>query len=217
MTHASKNCVVEIQLAGVKLEAYYSEEPLDGYNYTIETNGGAGQHKGSMQSFYARRLGGVSASDFPDHTELSIYEYKSGFKYISMVYIRKKRGVAELGYVMHIDFANWDLPESLAIFFDRFCKAIEANGLFSDIVREQTEYGYDLCINVELGPDDDIYGRMRGAEDVLDSLYRRELVPDKASMHKYGEDRFHWWIRYVLVPLVCSGGIAAVLVKYLLS
>lgn len=217
MVTVSDNSIVKLELVGEVLDAYFSEEPPDGYNYTIEVDGSSTRSKGSRQSFYARKLSGLSASDFPDQTDLSIEGYRSGFKYISMAWVRKKQGVAKIQYAVHMDFANWDLPESLASFLDRFCKAIEDTGQVSDYERERSEYGYDLYITVDLKLEDDIYKRMCGIEDILESIYRRELVPATAKTEKYGDDRFHWWIRYVLVPLVCSGGIAAILVKYLLS
>lgn len=131
-----------------------------------------------------------------------------------MVYVQKKSGKCQLKHVLDFNYFDWDMPESLGSFLDRYKEKIKEIPNFISVRKERSDYGYSIDFISSVDALEDIYYQIRNIEDSLESLYRENLtIPAHAETKKYGEDRIHWWIRYVIVPLIGSSTIAAALVK----
>jgi hypothetical protein len=159
----------------------------------------------------------MTFDQFPDSLELSIYQPQLQFHPIDMIYVSKS-SIASIRIMMSFYFSTWEMPESLGSFVERYAKAISQRPEILDASSEKNDVGYGVYCEIQPGWSKDIYRCIQELENTVLSLYRQQIVPPTAqAKEKYGEERLHWWIRYVIVPVVCSGGIAAILVKYLLQ
>ena len=207
---------MEVAIGKAHLEAIYDATPLDGYTHTIQVD--SNLVGASDKKFYPRQLSGICGRDFPDRCELIFSSFKSGFRNIYYMRIHKLRGICNVSLTVSFDFSKWDLPESLGSFVDRFTAAVLKDSLFCGAVSSKCDYGFDIDCSVPINDFEDVFSKISEAEAKLESLYRKHLVPaaDLTSV-KYGEERMHWWIRYVFVPIICSSTIAAVIARYLLK
>ena len=204
-----------VQIGTNELEASVSENPIDGFRFTVEANGDPKLK--IPQLFYPTQLTGVKAEQFPDSLDLHIYNVSSGFRFIDMVSVTKLEGNCFFKNWISFGFQNWDLGESLGSFIDRYADALRNSSLKVKVETYKDEYGYSMISTIPVAPEESIYDRMSKLEELQETTYRKQLLPSKTEeSKKYGEERIHWWIRYVIVPLVCSGAAATVIGAYLL-
>lgn len=203
-----------IQIGSKELECNFDENPDDGFHTWLDAVGDpAVKH---AQKFYPANFQGISGEQFPDSVWFSIYNLKRGFRFIDSIVVKKLNGKCTLVNSMSIDFQFWDLEESLGSFIDRYADALRNSPLGVKVETEKTEYGYYLTSTIPVAPGDGIYSRLIKLEELQESTYRKQLVPVKShASNRYGEERIHWWIRYVIVPLLGSSAVAAVLGAYL--
>jgi hypothetical protein len=206
---------IKFKIGNKELEATHDKAAADGYLYSVEASGNPKERH--MQQVFPRMMAGITGSTFPDSCELFIYDVRSGFGKICMIYVHKLRSICKTKLTVSFNFMNWDLPESLGSFVDRYITGLRDSFPISEITSSRSEYGYDVDLSILIGNNEDIYRSIMSMEGALESKYRKLLVPPSESTTKYGESRLHWWIRYVIIPLACSGTIAAVIGKYLLK
>lgn len=207
----------EIIKIGLKeLAAYVERDAVDAYKFSIETSGN--KREKYAQTFYPISLGEETGESFPNDTELSIYNVESDFRVINTIWIKKKNGVCKISLNINVCYSNWGLHESLGYFIDRYKAALTKTKLFEEVTSSKEEYGYYLeCVST-VENDASIYRSYSKIESSLESTYRNTLIlTQEKSVSSFSEGRLHWWVRYVAVPLVGSGTIAAVIAKYLLA
>lgn len=203
-----------LTIGSEQLEAYYDPSPLDGYNYSIEVN--LGKPRPGDTRYFPRKLADVAASEFPDSCDLNFESVPSSFRHIHFLNVRKKNGLCNISATVSLCFSNWDLPESLSSFVDRYSKSLIGTDFFTSISAQRSDYGFDLICTASADGSDDLFSDIEAIESKLESVYRNSLIPDQSAPTKtYGEERRHWWIRYVIVPILCSGSVAGVLAYYL--
>lgn len=206
-----------ISIGAHSIEAWYDEHSEDGFRYFAALNGNPSfPNEGK---FYLTFLNSVSCDDMPDLTHLVISYSKSEFRKVNFVVIKKVGAVCELGITLALNYQEWEAAESVGKFVYRFLDSIK-NELGFDANPIKTEDGYFVeCWSKKVNVSD-IYSWYSNMEHSLEKVYQRELnnpprlFPDTP---KYGEGRLHWWVRYVFVPLIGSGTIAAIIAKYLLQ
>lgn len=204
----------KIEIGQYELEANYDEIPRDGFRYTISTIGNSRDKQG--QKFYPHHLKGMHSGSFPDSVDLIIYNAKAEFRHIDSIWVRKLDGKCSIMNSISLSYSDWELPDSLSNFVDRYVKALREEINIAEVTFSKDEYGYSIYCTVNISESGDIYSSIEKLEETQEFLYRKSLVkPDTKTSEKYGEERWHWWIRYVIVPLIGSGTIAAVLANYL--
>ena len=202
-----------VEINGNLLVAFYDEAPSDDCVYSIETTSNSGNKYG--QHFFPRKLSGLSGDDFPSSTSLAIYDLKSGFKFLDMLYVRRCGEDTSLELLGSIDFHSWDLPESLGTFIDRYVAKLRESELVHSVSATREDYGYFIKCAAPVGSED-LFSKFSELEGIMESTYRNYLLPAESNPPQaYGDGRLHWWIRYVIVPLVGSGAVAAVFARYL--
>lgn len=203
----------KIKIGEYALEAHYDENPRDGFRYSIDTNGNPREKQG--QKFYPHFLKGLNGGSFPDSVDLNIYDAKRKFRHIDSIWVRKLDGKCSIKNSMSFYYSDWELPESISQFVDRYIAALREQRNIEKVTFSKDEYGYNIFCAVSVSGSENIYSSIESLEENQEFLYRKLLIkPDTKSSEKYGEGRLHWWIRYVIVPLIGSGTIAAVLAKY---
>lgn len=204
----------EVEIGEHKLEAHYDESPRDGFRYSIDAIGNSHDKRG--QKFYPHFMKGINGSSFPDSVDLHVYDVKRKFRHIDSIWVRKVDGRCSIMNSMSLYYPDWELPESISNFVDRYVKALRKQCDIAEVEFSKDEYGYNIFCTVNISESEDIYSGIEKLEEAQEFLYRKLLIkPDKKVSEKYGEGRLHWWIRYVIVPLIGSGTIAAILANYL--
>ncbi len=199
---------IKIKIAQQELDAHYDEQCTYGYMYTVEASGNPSSKY--MQKFFPGRLSGVNCSALQDKLDLCIYDLKTGFRHIESMWVRKREGKCHIQNSISFEYTNWDLPESLSSFIDRYASGLKESGQITEVRADKNEYGYYVMSTVELTETDDICKKVDSLEELQESIYRKTIIkPQNIQVTKYGEERRHWWIRYVIVPLIGSGAIAA--------
>lgn len=205
-----------VKIGPYEVEGWESDDDL-AYRYVIDASGEP--NSSWSQKFYATYLKRVSERDLPDALSLTIQNPNQDFKKLNFIEIRKKGNNTNFTFILCFDYVLWDMKESLPSFVDRFIDVLRKN-LGTEVKPVKTEYGYFVEVTFSLTGVDDVFTFYTKYEHEIDRLYRGSLIREgklEKSASSYGEDRFHWWIRYVIVPLACSGTVAAVLAKYLLN
>lgn len=206
----------KIKIGDCEVEAWYSPESSDGYKYYIDVDPFSEER--AFQQFHLMRLRRISKKELPDSCHIVFQSPKSEFKRVNFVEIKLNKGVCELEIILCIDYRDWEMKESVASFVDRFCDSVKKITIDA-ATPVRTEYGYFIHCKFNITEAKDIYEYYSEKESELERVYRATLASDAVDVaaQKYGEDRLHWWIRYVIVPLAGSGAIATVLAKYLLK
>lgn len=206
----------KIQIGTHSIETWFDEDAGDGFKYYAELHGNPSLPCG--EKFYITFFNNVGCDEIPDSTHLVISLTKSEFKRINFVILKKKMAVCELGITLRIDYLEWEMSESVGKFVYRFVDSIKKE-LGFDANPVKTEYGYFIECWSRKANVPDIFSWYSDMGHSLEKIYQRELVNPTVLAtvkQKYGDGRLHWWIRYVVVPLIGSGTVAAVIAKYLL-
>lgn len=205
-----------IQIGAHSIEAWYNEHSEDGFRYFAELDGNpTWPNEGK---FYVTFFNGVGCAAIPDSTHLVILYTGSQFRKVNFVIFKKAEFECELGITLALNYQDWEMAESVSKFVYRFADSIRSE-LGFDVKPLKTEYGYFVECWSRKTNVTDIFSWYSDMEHSIERIYQRELVnPSVLSQagQKYGEGRIHWWMRYVVVPLIGSGTIAAVIVKFFL-
>lgn len=206
----------KLLIGGYEVDAWYSSELYNGYAYLIDIS--PCPEENLYQHFHLMRLRGISPKELPDSCHIIFQSPKSEFKRVSFVEIKSNKGLYELEIILCIDYRDWEMKESVPSFVDRYCDTLKKS-VTQTITPVRTEYGYYVHCIFNISEVKDIYEFYSEKESEIERTYRNTLATDSTEVdsHKYGDDRLHWWVRYVFVPLAGSGAIATILVKYLLK
>lgn len=206
----------KLRIGDCEVEAWHSSDPGDGYEYSIDVR--SYSEESMYPQFHLMRLRRVRPKELPDSCHIIFQSPKSEFKRVNFVEFKSNKGVYELEIILCIDYRDWEMRESVASFVDRFCDAVRKS-ITDEVTPIRTEYGYFIHCPFNISETKDIYEFYSEKERELERVYRNSLAfnPTEVVSKKYGEDRLHWWVRYVIVPLAGSGAIATVLAKYLLK
>jgi len=197
------------------LEAYIHDPPINGVRYSIEASGN--QRQKSQQQLHPVQFLDTTFDQLPDALSVSIYEVQTSFQPIDMVYVSKTTKYA-VSVLMSFSFSTWEMPESLGKFVERYVKGLHEAANIVEASCDKSEYGFDVFCEASPASSEKIYRIIQELEVTAASVYRETIIPPVATQKKTAsEAHWQWWIRYVLVPIVCSGSVAAVLAKYLLQ
>lgn len=207
-----------LEIGAYPIEVWRYDPPLDNIVYSAEL--AADPRAPEQYRFFISYLKGVGCRDLPDNLSLRIACSHSPFRRINMVQLQKrqKRGCM-LKVVLDFDYQNWEMAESIGSFVSRYVETINQE-LNTYAVSEKSENGYLIECTFSDANIPDILKWYSNCENALERIFQREIInpPDAKNEKKsYGEEKYHWWLRYVLVPLVASGAIAAVLAGYIMQ
>lgn len=203
-----------IRIGRRDLKAYEDDPLLDGVRYTIEANGN--QRRKNEQHLHPIQFTGTTFDKLPDALEVLIYEVQTSFQPISMLSV-SKAAENRIRFLMSFSFSTWEMPESLGIFVERYVSGLNASPEVAEATFSKGEYGFEVTCEARPSGDIDIFGVIQRLEVTAASVYRDTIIPPSEPTAKVVEVPWQWWLRYVIVPVVCSGGVAAVLAKLLLQ
>lgn len=206
----------KLKIGDCEVEAWHSSDSSDGYEYLINIGPYSEESiYGQFNLMYLRR---IIPKELPDSSHIVFQSPKSEFKRVNFVEFKSKKGVYKLEIILCIDYRDWEMKESVASFVDRFRNAVKKS-ITDAVIPVRTEYGYFIHCQFNISEAKDIYEFYSEKESELERMYRATLASNLSEVvsQKYGEDRLHWWVRYVIVPLAGSGAIATVLAKHLLK
>lgn len=192
------------------------EPPFEGkWRYLVNGDGHERAHSGHHLSPY--NLRGLRPIDVPNGLSLSIYRPKSSFRLLNSFELRKLDDECQISVTVDLAFADWHLPKNLRDFVDDYRSSLsKVVTNLVNVTADQDEVGYSLTCAVKVSPLEDFFAAYTNlAEEVL-VAYRQalaDLVRPNAPMQPISPTDGHgprWWIRYVVVPIIGSGAVAAV-------
>ncbi|WP_143599070.1 hypothetical protein [Variovorax boronicumulans] len=191
------------------------EPPFEGkWRYLVSGEG----HEGADldHRLAPHNLRGLRPTDVPNGLSLSIYRPKSSFHLLSSFALRKLDDESQISVNVDLAFADWHLPMNLRDFADDY-RALLLKVLTNavNVTIDQDEVGYSLTCSVKVPPSNDFFAAYGSLADEVLAAYRKalaELVRPSKSTHVASPTDAHgprWWIRYVVVPVLGSGAVAA--------
>lgn len=175
----------KLQIGDCEVEAWYSSEPGDGYEYSIDVS--PFSEESILPQFHLMRLRRIGPKKLPDSCHIVFQSPKSEFKRVNFVEVKSNKGVYELEIILCIDYRDWEMKESVASFVDRFCDSIKKS-ITGMVTPVRTEYGYFIHCPFNISETKDIYELYCEKESELERVYRDTLAFDLAEKisQKYG-------------------------------
>lgn len=191
------------------------DPPFEGkWRYLISGEGHERAQPGHHLS--PHNLRGLRPSDVPNGLSLSIYRPKSYFRPLSSFELKKVDDESHISVSVDLSFADWHLPKNLRDFADDY-RSVLLSGLSNlvSVTIDQDEVGYSLTCIVKVPPAEDFFAAYTNLAQEVSAAYRQalaELVQPSATTQSTSPTDSHgprWWIRYVVVPVLGSGAVAA--------
>ncbi len=174
-----------------------------------------GENSSIGETFQLRELSGVMSNEFPNNVQLTIQFCKNIFSQLNFVELLKTQGTLSVKIIFFISYKNWDSSESVEVFCDRLSEKINKdNRMRSKPAKD--EVGVFLENSFVIATNIDLYEAIDKEIVYLTKTWRCCRTPTfeyPKVKESYGEGRYHWWMRYVAVPIITSGAIAALLIK----
>lgn len=165
-------------------------------------------------------LAGVKAESIPRGFQVTIYQPEARATGLDVLAIDNIRHGLRMLIALRFYFSDWSRRVNLMDFAQTFRGLIEQElTACRDVRFEKDEYGVSLWISLSMKPGDDCYESYTETESAIANLHRRALAEADHRLQSTAapsDAGFRWWLRYVIVPIV-SGGTLAALVVWLLS
>lgn len=202
------------------LSGHFCDPPLDG-RYRYVTDGTSDERDRICQHLFVHDFRDVRPSDLPNGISINIQNPKSEFRQVNLVEIRKVEDQSELAIVLSFDYADWHLPLNLQYFAERYRDALLQqvdNARSCDV--DQSDVGLFINCSIVVTPDINYLSAYRKADVQVLAAYRKCLADIYRQQHSTKEETApaqvedsvgaKWWFRYVIVPVIGSGTVAAI-------
>lgn len=164
---------------------------------------------------FIRDLKGVAPRQFPNLFRVMIYGItEANFSYASDVCFRRHHSEAEISYTFDIDHLKWDQPINFKHFLSVFCDVLRTQlPRVNDVSQEHMEGLTFVTVDIGMDLDADCFNVFREVDLNMIRLFRqtldRPMKLEISSASEKSDTGLKWWMRYVIVPVACSSGFAA--------
>lgn len=201
------------------LSGHSCDPPLDGkYRYAME--GTSNERDRIVQHLFIHDFREVRPVDLPNGVSIHISNPKSEFRQVNFAEIKKINDQSELTIILCFDYVDWHLPLNLQHFAERYSGTLLRqvdSAIRCDI--DQTEVGLFINCSIVVAPETNFLSAYRKADAQILAIYRKCLADIYTQQHPTKEivttqakdnDGSKWWFRYVIVPIIGSGTVAAI-------
>lgn len=201
------------------LSCSYCAPPFDG-KYRYLADGTSDERDNVYQHLFIHDFRDTRPTDLPNGILITIINPKSEFRQVNFAKIRKVDDRSELIIVLCFDYPDWHLPVSLPLFAESYCEALNQQvegAIQSDI--EHSDIGLFISCAISVPPSTNFWSAYQKANGQILSVYRKCLADIYKRQHQptykaqpLGDESSgaKWWFRYVIVPVLGSGAVAAV-------
>lgn len=200
------------------VSCHFSDPPFEGkYRYLADTT--SDERDRIYQHLFVHDFREVHPSDLPNGISINIQSPRSDFRQINFAEIKKANDQSELIIVLCFDYVDWHLPINLQHFAERYRDALldhVDSALECHI--DHSDPGLFINCSVSVAPDTDYLSAYKKAVSQILATYRKCLEniykppSPKEAKPLQADDTAgaKWWFRYVIVPLLGSGAVAAI-------
>jgi hypothetical protein len=201
------------------LSGHFCDPPLNG-KYRYVTDGTSDERDRIGQHLFIHDFRDVRPVDLPNGISINIQNPKSEFRQVNFAEIKKVNDQSELTVILCFDYVDWHLPLNLQHFAERYSNALLRQ--MDSAMRchiDQTEVGLFINCSIAVAPEMNFLSAYRRADAQILSIYRKCLADIYNQQHQPKEvaptqaeenTGSKWWFRYVIVPVIGSGTVAAV-------
>lgn len=207
------------RVGGRELSCSYCEPPFKG-KYRYIADGTSDERDTIGEHLFIHDFRDTRPTDLPNGISITIFKPKSEFRQVDFAKIHKFSDRSELSVVLCFDYADWHLPVSLPHFLESYREALlqQVEHVTQTFI-EQSDVGFFLSCSVVVQPDEDFWSTYQQAVSQVLAIYRKCLAELYGERHqtkpkmvtKNDENSgAKWWFRYVVVPVLGSGAVAAI-------
>lgn len=201
------------------VSCHFCDPPFDGkYSYLADAT--SDERDDIVQHLFVHDFRHVRPSDLPNGISINIQRPKTEFRQVNFAEIKKVNDQSELIIVLCFDYADWHLPFNLQNFAKAYCDALlrHLDNAFQVNI-DQTEVGLFISCSVAVSPETTYLSAYREADGQVLAIYRTcleniykypHLTKETKSPQADDTAGARWWFRYVIVPVLGSGAVAAI-------
>lgn len=200
------------------VSCHFVDPPVQGkYRYLAETT--SDERDRICQHLSIHDFREIHPSDLPNGISINIQSPRSDFRQIHFAEIKKVNDQSELVIVLCFDYVDWHLPINLQHFAERYRDALLSHvDRALDCHIDHSEPGLILSCSISVPPDTDYLSAYGKAVSQILATYRTSLEniykppSPKGAKPIQADDSAgaKWWFRYVIVPVLGSGAVAAI-------
>lgn len=177
----------------------------------------ASPHSGYRNVVELRDLRNVCPSQFPSDFYFAIWNVKGEFRRASGVKFERAGDRASIDYYFDFAYEAWEHAINLGEFADNMCSALRDElSIAGEISRSEDQGIIYVTVTVEMPLENDCPSEFGKVAEIYRACLA-ELRADsyRSALTDLGEPEYKWWLRYVLVPILCSGALAGIVGWYL--
>ncbi|WP_265948962.1 hypothetical protein [Dechloromonas sp. A34] len=200
------------------VSCHFSDPPFDG-KYRYHADGTSNERDHITQHLFVHDFRNICPSDLPNGISINIQYPKSEFRHVNFAEIKKANDQSELIIVLCFDYVDWHLPINLHNFAERYRDALLhlVDGATQSNI-DQSEPGLFVTCSISVVPDTDYLSTYRKAvsqilatyRKCLEDIYKQPLSKESKPIRADDNTGAKWWFRYVIVPILGSGAVAAI-------
>lgn len=200
------------------VSCHFMDPPFEGkYRYLADTT--SDERDRICPHLFVHDFREVHPSDLPNGISINIHSPRSDFRQIDFVGIKKVNDQSEIIIVLCFDYIDWHLPINLQHFAERYRDALL---LHVDSALEchidHSDPGLLINCSISVTPDTDYLSAYRKAvsqilvtyRKCLENIYKPSSSKEVKLLQADDTAGAKWWFRYVIVPILGSGAVAAI-------
>ncbi|MCK6393617.1 hypothetical protein [Zoogloea sp.] len=201
------------------VSGHFSDLPFHGkYRYVVE--GTSDERARIPQQLFFHDFIDIRPADLPNGISITLQRPRSEFRQVNFAEIKKVDDQSVLVIILCFDYVDWHLPINLQLFSERYRdsllrqvdSAVEAH-------IDQADFGLFINCSISVASDVTFLAAYRKADSqilatyrkCLEDLYKTQPAKNETKPAKTDDSEgAKWWFRYVIVPVVGSGAVAAI-------
>lgn len=201
------------------VSGHFSDPPLHG-KYRYLADGTSDERNGICQQLFVHDFRDVRPVDLPNGISITLQRPRSEFCQVNFAEIKKSDDRSELVIILCFDYVDWHLPINLQNFSERYCDSLlrQVDGAIESHI-DQADVGLFINCSIAVAPDVTYLAAYRKADSqilatyrkCLEDLYKKQPTTYETKPRQIDDSTgAKWWFRYVIVPVVGSGAVAAI-------
>lgn len=202
------------------VSGHFSDPPFHGKcRYLVD--GTSDERDRISQKLFVHDFIDIRPADLPNGISITLQRPRSEFRQVNFAEIKKIDDKSVLVIILCFDYVDWHLPINLQHFSERYRDSLlrQVDSAVESHI-DQADFGLFVICSISVASDVTFLAAYRKADSQILAAYRKCLedlyktLPAKKNETKPAKtddsEGAKWWFRYVIVPVVGSGAVAAI-------